>query len=65
VREASGALYAPGAERLFRFSMGLAMRELRGKVPAREVAGAVGAEVDAGARRAAGGTIAADAGSGR
>ena len=40
-------LYAPGADRLFRFSMGLAMRELRGKVPALEVADAVRTEIAA------------------
>ena len=40
-------LYAPGDDRLFRFSMGLAMRELRGKVPAREVADAVRTEIAA------------------
>jgi Glu-tRNA(Gln) amidotransferase subunit E-like FAD-binding protein len=40
-------LYAPGDDRLFRFSMGLAMGELRGKVPAREVADAVRTEIAA------------------
>jgi Asp-tRNA(Asn)/Glu-tRNA(Gln) amidotransferase B subunit len=38
-------LYWPGDDRLFRFSMGLAMRELRGKVPALEVADAVKTEI--------------------
>jgi glutamyl-tRNA(Gln) amidotransferase subunit E len=47
VGEASGRLYAPGDDRLFRFSMGLAMRELRGKVPALEVADAVRTEIAA------------------
>ena len=41
VGEAPARLYGPGDDRLFRFSMGLAMRELRGKVPALEVADAV------------------------
>ena len=45
--DASRRLYAPGADRLFRFSMGLAMRELRGKVPALEVADAVKTEIAA------------------
>jgi glutamyl-tRNA(Gln) amidotransferase subunit E len=45
VTDASARLYAPGADRLFRFSMGLAMRELRGRVPAREVSGAVQTEI--------------------
>jgi Glu-tRNA(Gln) amidotransferase subunit E-like FAD-binding protein len=45
VAEARTRLYAPGADRLFRFSMGLAMRELRGKVPALDVAGAVTSEI--------------------
>ncbi|HEY3384779.1 MAG TPA: Glu-tRNA(Gln) amidotransferase subunit GatE [Vicinamibacterales bacterium] len=45
VQEASGKLYAPGADRLFRFAMGLAMRELRGRVPALEVADAVRTEI--------------------
>jgi Asp-tRNA(Asn)/Glu-tRNA(Gln) amidotransferase B subunit len=45
VAGASARLYAPGADRLFRFSMGLAMRELRGKVPALDVAGAVQTEI--------------------
>ena len=41
------ALYSPGDDRLFRFSMGLAMGELRGKVPAREVVDAVRTEIAA------------------
>jgi glutamyl-tRNA(Gln) amidotransferase subunit E len=45
VTAASARLYAPRADRLVRFSMGLAMRELRGKVPALEVAGAVKTEI--------------------
>ena len=45
VGDASAKLYAPGGDRLFRFSMGLAMRELRGKVPALEVADAVTTEI--------------------
>jgi glutamyl-tRNA(Gln) amidotransferase subunit E len=45
VAEAARRLYRPGADRLFRFSMGLAMRELRGRVPALEVADAVRTEV--------------------
>jgi len=45
VTEASGRLYVPGNDRLFRFSMGLAMCELRGKVPALEVADAVKTEI--------------------
>lgn len=45
VTEASGRLFAPGNDRLSRFSMGLAMRELRGKVPALEVADAVKTEI--------------------
>jgi glutamyl-tRNA(Gln) amidotransferase subunit E len=45
VVDASRRLYAPGADRLFRFSMGLAMRELRGKVPALDVADAVKTEI--------------------
>jgi glutamyl-tRNA(Gln) amidotransferase subunit E len=44
VAAASARLYAPGADRLYRFAMGLAMRELRGKVPALEVADAVRTE---------------------
>ena len=47
VTAASAGLYAPGADRFFRFSMGLAMRELRGKVPALDVAGAVRTEIAA------------------
>ncbi len=47
VDDASARLYPPGADRLFRFSMGLAMRELRGKVPALEVASAVRSEIAA------------------
>jgi Glu-tRNA(Gln) amidotransferase subunit E-like FAD-binding protein len=65
IAAARAALYAPGADRLFRFSMGLAMRELRGKVPALDVAGAVTAEIEGGGRGAAGGTTAAETGSGR
>ena len=45
VTEASGRLYVPDNDRLFRFSMGLAMCELRGKVPALEVADAVKTEI--------------------
>jgi Asp-tRNA(Asn)/Glu-tRNA(Gln) amidotransferase B subunit len=45
VGDAFARLYAPGGDRLFRFSMGLAMRELRGKVPALEVADAVTTEI--------------------
>jgi glutamyl-tRNA(Gln) amidotransferase subunit E len=45
VAEAAQRLYRPGADRLFRFSMGLAMRELRGRVPALEVADAVSTEI--------------------
>jgi glutamyl-tRNA(Gln) amidotransferase subunit E len=45
VASARARLYRPGDDRLFRFSMGLAMRELRGKVPARVVADAVMTEV--------------------
>ncbi len=45
VTDASARLCAPGDDRLFRFSMGLAMRELRGKVPALEVADAVRTEI--------------------
>jgi glutamyl-tRNA(Gln) amidotransferase subunit E len=48
VGEARGRLYRPGGDdRLFRFAMGLAMRELRGKVPALEVADAVRTEMAA------------------
>ncbi len=47
VANARGRLYRPGDDRLFRFSMGLAMGELRGKVPAREVADAVRTEIAA------------------
>jgi hypothetical protein len=47
VAGATARLYAPGADRLFRFSMGLAMRELRGKVPALEVASAARSEIAA------------------
>jgi glutamyl-tRNA(Gln) amidotransferase subunit E len=45
VVEARQRLFAPGDERLFRFSMGLAMRELRGRVAALEVADAVRTEI--------------------
>ena len=45
VAEAARRRYGPGADRLFRFSMGLAMRGLRGRVPALEVADAVRTEV--------------------
>jgi glutamyl-tRNA(Gln) amidotransferase subunit E len=45
VDEARRRLYAPGDERLFRFAMGLAMRELRGRVPARQMVEAVRAQV--------------------
>jgi hypothetical protein len=65
VADASARLYAPGADRLFRFSMGLAMRQLRGKVPALDVASAVTADIGGEGRRAAGGTIVAETGSGR
>jgi glutamyl-tRNA(Gln) amidotransferase subunit E len=65
VAAARDRLYAPGADRLFRFSMGLAMRELRGKVSALDVAGAVTAEIEGGGRGAAGGTTTVETGSGR
>jgi Asp-tRNA(Asn)/Glu-tRNA(Gln) amidotransferase B subunit len=45
VAEAARRLYRPGTDRLFKFSMGLAMRELRGRVPAIEVADAVSTEI--------------------
>lgn len=45
VAEAARRLYAPGTDRLCRFSMGLAMRELRGRVPALDVADAVRTEI--------------------
>jgi Glu-tRNA(Gln) amidotransferase subunit E-like FAD-binding protein len=64
VSEASGRLYAPGDERLFRFSMGLAMRELRGRVPATVVAEALRAEIARG-RAAAGSGTPAEGGSTR
>jgi glutamyl-tRNA(Gln) amidotransferase subunit E len=48
VADACTRLYAAGDDdRLFRFSMGLAMRELRGKVPALEVADAIRTEIAA------------------
>jgi glutamyl-tRNA(Gln) amidotransferase subunit E len=45
VAGARARLYRPADDRWVRFSMGLAMRELRGKVPAREVAAAVNTEI--------------------
>ncbi len=46
VGEARRRLYGPGGDdRLFRFSMGLAMRDLLGKVPALQVADAVRTEM--------------------
>jgi glutamyl-tRNA(Gln) amidotransferase subunit E len=45
VAGAAERLYAPGADRLFRFAMGLAMGELRGRVLALEVADAVTTEI--------------------
>ncbi len=44
VQAAAAGLYASAADRLFRFAMGLAMRELRGRVPALQVADAVRTE---------------------
>jgi hypothetical protein len=44
---AAARLYAPGADRLFRFAMGFAMSELRGRVPALDVADAVRTEIAA------------------
>jgi glutamyl-tRNA(Gln) amidotransferase subunit E len=55
VADARARLYRPGGDdRLFRFAMGLAMRELRGRVPALEVADAVRQAIDGGAKVTAG-----------
>jgi glutamyl-tRNA(Gln) amidotransferase subunit E len=62
VADARARLHAPGDDRLFRFSMGLAMRELRGRVPAIEVAAAVRSDTEGGGREAEGGGRRAEAG---
>jgi Glu-tRNA(Gln) amidotransferase subunit E-like FAD-binding protein len=66
VRQADARLYAPRHEdRLFRFAMGLAMRELRGRVPAIEVAEAVKTEIPAQGRGEAAGQARREGGSTR
>jgi len=47
VAAAEAAAYRPGRERVARFAMGLAMRDLRGKVPALDVAAAITTEMAA------------------